>query len=246
MVLSAGAQLKPESITNCVTIKIVIMEESNNLTAQRSLEIITEQIEPHRSDVTKRIGSSLLLYGICTMVMTLIICGLNTINGFYHANSLWYIMPLVLWGANKIANRGKTLSPNNQIIKLVDNSWKLLLILSILLCLFSVLYNYIMMHDSYEVYIRLMIRPFRIIMLMMGMTIAFNGYILKQKWLVWCGIIGGLGCFVAESFYLPSAIMAWTRVSSDMYCYWNMCIPSITIALFSVVGLILPGYIIRK
>ena len=43
------------------------MEEKNNMTAERSLEIITEQIERSRQMVAKKTGHSLYIAGICMM-----------------------------------------------------------------------------------------------------------------------------------------------------------------------------------
>ena len=45
------------------------MEEKNNMTAERSLEIITEQIERSRQVVAKDTGLSLYVAGLCTMGM---------------------------------------------------------------------------------------------------------------------------------------------------------------------------------
>ena len=48
------------------------MEENMNLTAERSLEIITKQIAQSRKDVSKDVGLSLYIAGLCTMGM---VCG---------------------------------------------------------------------------------------------------------------------------------------------------------------------------
>ena len=41
------------------------MEETMNLTAERSLEIITEQIERSRKSVSEDVGMTLLISGLC-------------------------------------------------------------------------------------------------------------------------------------------------------------------------------------
>ena len=43
------------------------MEENSNMTAERSLEIITKQIEQSRRVVSKTTGQSLYISGICIM-----------------------------------------------------------------------------------------------------------------------------------------------------------------------------------
>ena len=62
------------------------MEEKNNMTAERSLEIITEQIERSRQMVAKKTGQSLYIAGLCIMGLALIIgiCILLTNNMAYY------------------------------------------------------------------------------------------------------------------------------------------------------------------
>ena len=49
------------------------MEENNNMTAERSLEIITEQIERNRKEVTRDTGLTLYVSGLCVMGVALFI-----------------------------------------------------------------------------------------------------------------------------------------------------------------------------
>jgi len=62
------------------------MEENSNMTAERSLEIITEQIERSRKEVGKDTGLSLYVSGICTMGMALLI----GILIYLTSNTAWY------------------------------------------------------------------------------------------------------------------------------------------------------------
>lgn len=94
--------------------------------------------------------------------------------------------------------------------------------------------------ESIEVYSRLVIRPFCTILLLMGMCVTITGYILKSRWLVWCGIIGGLGGFIWESFYVTDTLLA--RFSSPIsYNHIQHLVPGMMIAVFAFVGLTLPG-----
>jgi hypothetical protein len=99
--------------------------------------------------------------------------------------------------------------------------------------------------ESPDVYMRLRIEPFRVILLLMGMAITINGYILKSRWLIWCGIIGGIGGFAWESFYVTQTIVGRfcspytiTRVSH--------LFSGIIIALFAFIGMALPGMMLKK
>ena len=80
------------------------MEEKNNMTAERSLEIITEQIERSRQVVAKDTGLSLYVAGLCTMGMALLI----GILIYLTSNTAWYLMyvllPLVIFAADRYAD----------------------------------------------------------------------------------------------------------------------------------------------
>lgn len=64
------------------------MEEKSNMTAERSLEIITEQIERSRQMVAKDTGLSLYVAGLCTMGMAMLI----GILVYLTSNTAWYLM----------------------------------------------------------------------------------------------------------------------------------------------------------
>ena len=56
------------------------MEENSNLTAERSLEIITQQIEQSRRDVSKTTAQSLYIAGICIMCTAVLVAIINIIT----------------------------------------------------------------------------------------------------------------------------------------------------------------------
>lgn len=53
------------------------MEETMNMTAERSLEIITEQIVQSRKAVSKDVGQSLYVLGLYTMGMAVVVSLIN-------------------------------------------------------------------------------------------------------------------------------------------------------------------------
>ena len=222
------------------------MEEKNNMTAERSLEIITEQIERSRQMVAKKTGQSLYIAGLCIMGLALVIgiCILLTNNMAYYL--LYILSPIVIYGVDRYVNRNKPKVPDSFVSNMVDKTWQTFGIFAVLFFVFVVLYDLLMSHtESPEVYARLVIHPFRIILLLFGMAITINGYILKSRWLVWCGIIGGLGGFIWESFYVTDTILG--RFSSPAsYNHMTHIVPGIMIALFAFVGLTLPGMMLKK
>ena len=225
------------------------MEENSNLTAERSLEIITEQIAKSRKDVSKSVGLSLYVAGLCTMGMAILI-GLCI---FFTANTAFFLLyltlPIVIYFADRFAKRNQTKAPASFVGTMVSRTWRTFAIFTLSFFVFGTLYNFLMVRmGNPEVYLRLMIHPFRIILLLMGMAITMSGYILKSRWLVWCGIIGGIGGFIWESFYVTQTIVGRLYpYLSDNYCgITNGIIPGIIVALFAFVGLTLPGLMLKR
>ena len=72
------------------------MEENNNLTAERSLEIITEQIERSRKTVSKDAGLSLFIAGLCIIgvAFVTVVCALLTRDMAFHL--LYVLVPVLV------------------------------------------------------------------------------------------------------------------------------------------------------
>ena len=72
------------------------MEEKSNLTAERSLEIITEQLERSRQTVARHTGQTLYISGLCLMGWALLIglCICFTKNAAFYL--LYILLPLVI------------------------------------------------------------------------------------------------------------------------------------------------------
>ncbi len=225
------------------------MEENVNLTAQRSLEIITEQIERNRQSVAKDTGLSLYIAGLSIMGMALLtgICIILTNNMAFYV--LYVLLPFIIYGVDRYVNRNKPKTPKNFVGQMVDKTWQTFGIFALLYFVFVFFYNLLMGHtESPEVFARLMVHPFRDILLLMGMAITINGYILKSRWMVVCGIIGGIGGFAWESFYMSQMLAA--RIcgyTGSQFCgIVNGLIPNIIMALFAFIGLTLPGMMLKR
>jgi hypothetical protein len=81
----------------------------------------------------------------------------------------------------------------------------------------------------------------------MGMSVTITGYILKSRWLVWCGIIGGIGGFFWEAFGVSSTLFSRFADNLNNYCAVTQgLVPGFIIALFAFVGLTLPGLMLKR
>ena len=218
------------------------MEENRNMTAERSLEIITEQIERSRKEVGKDTGLTLYAAGLCTMGMALIIGILIYFTANLAFYLLYILLPLIIYFADRYAKRNQPKVPASFVGTMVDKTWQTFGIFVLSFFVFVILYNSFMGRmESPEVYVRLMIKPFRIILLLFGMAITINGYTLKSRWMVWCGIIGGIGGFIWESFFVSQTIVGRLFSLSDYIGIAHGLIPAIMIAILAFIGLTLPG-----
>ena len=93
--------------------------------------------------------------------------------------------------------------------------------------------------DNMQVYFQNRINPVQIILLMMGMSVTVNGFILKNRWMVWCGIIGGIVGFFWESFRLTETLMANHGVAG----FYASCLVKV---VYIFISLTLPGMMLLK
>jgi len=100
------------------------MEEDNNLTAERSLKIITEQLERSRKSVSKDTGSSIFISGLCIIVIAILtgICDGLTNNMAFHM--LYVLIPVLVIGIDRYIKRNKPNVPVS-LIGLMLPGWML-------------------------------------------------------------------------------------------------------------------------
>lgn len=222
------------------------MEENMDLTAERSLEIITEQIERSRKSVSEDVGMTLLISGICIVGVAIIV----TIGTLLTNNWLFYLLymliPIFIWAIERYVKRNKPKVPASIISNMVDKTWQTFGIFVVPFFVLTILFNNLMLHDALsldnmQVYFQNRIDPVRVILLMMGMAVTINGYILKNRWMTWCGIIGGLGGFFWEAFHVTQTLACWLDMN-----ILNAITPNLLMAVFPFIGLTLPGWMIVK
>ena len=222
------------------------MEETMNLTAERSLEIITEQIERSRKSVAEDAGMTLLISGLCIVGVAIIVSigALLTHNWVFYL--LYMLIPIFIWAIERHVKRNNPKVPASFISNMVDKTWQTFGIFVVAFFVLTILFNNLMFYDAQvadnmQVYFQNRINPVRIILLLMGMAVTINGYILKSKWMVWCGIIGGLGGFFWEAFHITDTLAART----DLPALYTIT-PNLMMAVFTFIGLTLPGWMIIR
>ena len=222
------------------------MEENMNLTAERSLEIITEQIERSRKSVSQDVGMTLLISGLCIVGVALIVIVGTLLTNNWMFYLLYMLIPVFVWAIERYVKRNKPKVPASVISTMVDKTWQTFGIFVVPFFVLTILFNNLMLHDALsldnmQVYFQNRIDPVRVILLMMGMAVTINGYILKNRWMTWCGIIGGLGGFFWEAFHVTQTLACWLDMN-----VLNAITPNLLMAVFPFIGLTLPGWMIVK
>lgn len=192
------------------------MEAKTNMTAERSLEIITEQIERSRRAITRNSSWSLTWWGICVIVLSLFIAYLWKNHGGPVWNFLWFmIWPLGYMGEWFIGkNRqpipkdfvGKTVGQVSAAFGIFIGTIGMILGLSGCGLLHL---NFLLPDGHPSIYINIT----SIISLCFGIASTITGLILKNRVVQICGIIAGIGGFFcalqypwAEQLYVMAAV----------------------------------------
>jgi len=222
-----------------------------NLTAERSLEIITGQIAQSRKAVSKEAGFSLFIAGLCIIGIAILIsiCVSLTNNMVFYL--LYALIPILIIGIDRYVKRNQPKVPVSFVGTMVDKTWQTFGIFALSFCVLSILFNKLMLNGAQaghnmEVYFATQIHIFRIILLLMGMAVTINGYILKSRWLVWCGIIGGIIGFFWESFCGTETILSRLYKMEYLSHFLHVFIPCFIVALYAFVGLLLPGIQLKR
>ncbi|MBR3432942.1 MAG: hypothetical protein IKH05_05280 [Bacteroidaceae bacterium] len=202
------------------------MEEQNNLTAERSLEIIRESIESSQHAITKNSSWVLIWWGLCVVAFSLLIAYLWDNHGGPAWNALWAVM----WGTGYlgewIISKHKKPVPTNFVSKTIGHVWSTF---GIFMCLFGLILGLI---GGGIIPIKLLVPEAlyylnitSIISLCFGIASTITGFIIKNRIVQICGLIAGLGGFFCALQY------PWVE---QLY----------VMAVVAIVGMIIPGIII--
>ena len=228
--------------------KVTTMEENANLTAERSLEIITEQIERSRNVVAKDTGQLLCLSGLATMGTAVIVALVDGLSGFPTGHLLWLVLPIIIWLIMRIHDRKRVQAPVSLVGTLVGKTWWTFGGIVIGFYLFALIWNFLVMrlYDDLATATQARVAITPVIILLMGMAVAITGHILKRRWLVLFGIIGGLlVAFCGYSGVLGSLI-AYSGASVRTIIVWHLITPCLSVFFFSLIGLVIPGWMLKK
>ena len=247
------------------------MEENSNMTAERSLEIITEQIEKSRRVISKTTGHSLFIVGL-SMIGIAIICTFVNLFVFPYVpldTILWIVLPIIIWLVMRNNYKNRRHTPISLVGSLVGKTWSTFAIIVFVFSLVANIWNAMLSISATEtlsffghssvvassfsevdrnsfLYIIHRVPITYSIILLMGMTVAVTGHILKSKWLVWFGIIASLIIVFGFVVGFVHAFLAGFGLSIEKIGYVMSFFPYLHIMLFAIFGLMLPGIMLKK
>ena len=237
------------------------MEENMELTAERSLEIITEQIEKSRRAVSKDTGQWLFVTGLIAMIMSVIVASANLLSLTPLFHLLWFALPVVIWLVMKYVNRNRvpvpesfvgtlvrktwytTLAfPESFVGTLVRKTWYTTLAFALVYVVIATVWNIVLQHyESPEVFLHAGMHITPTILTLLAVAVSMTGLILKKGTLVWFGLLS----FVILRFGLFS-VMISRLLPPDVLGRLSLVRPCELIFLFALVGLMLPGWMLKR
>ena len=219
------------------------MEENMELTAERSLEIITEQIEKSRRAVSKDTGRWLFVTGLIAMIMSVIVASINILTLSPLAHLLWFAFPLVLWLVMKFIKRNRVPVPESFVGTLVKKTWYTILAFALVYLVIATVWNRcLQVYEGYEVFLHAGMRIKPIIITLLAVAVSITGLILKKRSLVWFGLLSFM--ILRCGFF---SLILGRLLSPTEFGKLSLIRPCDYIFLFALVGLTLPGWmLIRK
>ncbi len=169
--------------------------EINNLTAERSLEIITKAIESNRKELVRNAGRPMIVWGVLVMATSLICWWAMSHgnNGWIYLS--WFVMALLGFAANMICDKQEHKTRVTDVVtRTVNAIWLSFCIFALGLGIFVTVLN--LADDTFVPAIFLvMLAP--MIALLMSMACVITGFVLKSSVITACGLLGALGTMLA-------------------------------------------------
>lgn len=218
------------------------MEENMELTAERSLEIITEQLEKSRRAVSKDTGEWLFVSGLTTMLMAVIVASANLLSWTPLFHLLWFALPVVIWLVMKYVNRNRVPVPESLVGTLVKKTWYTILAFALVYSVIAVVWNRVLqVYESPEVFLYAGMHITPTVITLLAVAVSITGLILKKRSLVWFGFLS----FVILKCGLFSVLLGRLLPPTE-FVKLSLIQPCGFIFLFALVGLMLPGWMLKR
>ena len=175
------------------------MEQNQELSAQRSLELINETLDGTRKAIVRKNGVSFILWGCLLTIMSLLVYILWKTTGSPSWNFLWFVMPLIGFPLSMIIKKKESIPvPVNMISRLLGGIWTSFCFFSLAVAALSVIFALpgASAEASNSVAVTKMFAMANLtpsILLLFGISETFSGVVLKNKAIAVGGFIIGVG-----------------------------------------------------
>ena len=173
------------------------MEQNKEMTAQESLNLISETMNNSRKEIVRNSGKYFVLWGVLLTVFSLLVYFLWKTTGKVAWNNLWFALPLIGYPLSRLAkNKEKDSRAENFISRINGGIWGTFGVFACSVALFSVLYSQFFDSPLTTIVLGVTLSPQ--IVLLFGMAETISGITLKN-WTIkiagWITGIGGLAIF---------------------------------------------------
>jgi len=173
------------------------MEQNKEMTAQESLNLISETMNNSRKEIVRNSGKYFVLWGVLLTVFSLLVYFLWKTTGKVAWNNLWFALPLIGYPLSRWAkNKEKDSRAENFISRINGGIWGTFGVFACSVALFSVLYAQFFDSPLTTIVLGATLSPQ--IVLLFGMAETICGIALKN-WTIkiagWITGIGGLAIF---------------------------------------------------
>ena len=155
------------------------MEQNKEMTAQESLQLITESFNKNRKDILRNSAKYFILWGTLLTVTSLVIYLLWHLTGKPQWNFLWFAMPAIGYPLAALLGKYNKAIPQNEVSKMLSGVWTVFGAFSVTLSAIAVFL--LPMHVTL------------IIAIIMGLAECISGVLLKNWTITIAGFILGIG-----------------------------------------------------
>lgn len=155
--------------------------ETNEMTPERSLQIISDAIEKSRRDFEQNGGRPMILWGIVVFVFSVLTWGVVKLTGDASWNMLWFGVPVVgIALTSLLIGKDRPKPAKNFTTKIFVHVWTIYGIFATALAIaFSILAPENIAFAT---------------VILMGFSTAMMGLILNSNWIVAGGLVTGIAC----------------------------------------------------
>ncbi len=166
------------------------MEQNQEFSARKSLEIINETLNSTRSAIVRKNGVSFIIWGCLLTFMSLLVYLLWKTTGSPSWNFLWFAMPVIGFPVNAMLRKKDPVPvPSNIISRLLGGTWSAFAVFALSVSAVSVV---IMLTTNLpKVFAVANLTP--AIILLFGLSETFSGIVLRNKVIAIGGFIIGVG-----------------------------------------------------